>query len=200
MFRGLTATTLADVEYESAVEVYNCLSELRQELFPRMIESAERRRPHVQELQQRNIGKRFLQIRIRKQMTLAKLATLTDIPEWWLDRLERNAALAPTISLIQIESIAEALECHLKVQDKKIGIVEHDDTLQQYQLDSLTSLATFVVDSEQLSEERVLTIWSEYLAGENTIAEEAIAYRGHTDPQPLTTADWRQRYDGRTLF
>jgi transcriptional regulator with XRE-family HTH domain len=200
MFSGMFGSTVTLVEYENAADVYAKLSFAMLDLFPQLIESAERRRPHIEELQEKQLGKQLLEKRLKARMPLSELARLTDIQEWWLDRLERIPSLAITLSLLQIKRIAEALDCHLTLRNSDVEITDHDDSLKPFDRNSISNLAAFMLESPQVSEKRAFKLWESFCDESTTIRDEAMAFRGAKDSIGLSVADWRKRYNDQSLF
>jgi hypothetical protein len=203
LFQGMCCSTIAEIQYDVPGEVYATLQAQLSEICPKVIESVERRRATIGDIEDQGIGKLFLRQRIRHGVSRPDLAKRTDVPEWWLAQLESCPEFACTISIAQMFRIANALNCNANFKNGKIHIVDHVDlskALPTNQMDSLNNLVEFVASCENVSEQRVFELWSDYLAEDNRRVEQASAHRSSGHQGTVSPSDWRKRYDERRLF
>jgi hypothetical protein len=201
MFEGMFCSTIAEISYASAGEVYDQLSRLLPEICPQVIESIERRRPHIASILDQNLGRLFLRQRIRHGVKLVDVAKQTDIQEWWLEQLERCPEFSSTLSLAQIHRISDSLFCNANLRERRIEIVDSSGSLRADENDSLSNLVDFVTGRPKVNEGRVFAIWREYSDEQLRQAQEGTAARGLHDGAIVVSAEeWRKRYDDSLLF
>jgi transcriptional regulator with XRE-family HTH domain len=202
MFQGMFCSTIAEIRYQYASEVADSLRDQLQDICPKVIESAERRRPHLQQIIEQRLGERLLMQRIRHGVSIADVARHTDVQKYWLREIERHQELAATMGNLLIERVAESLRCSInQIETGVIKITDDDGSLLSHQEESLRNLARFTNRTESPSEERIFTLWRNYIDTEQRQAQEALAFRDGANAQiSLSVEEWRQRYEESGLF
>lgn len=202
MFSGLCTSTIAEIVYDNPMDVMIGLLQKRTDICSAAIESAERRRPHFEYVKNQRSGQKFFMQRVRKSIPIAELAKKTDIPEFWLREIERCPELACTLSIMNIQRIADVLGCTVKCQGQTFELIEHDVNLIPLQLESLENLVRHLNSRKTpFNEDRAFRIWDRYLREDNLHRSEAKKFRSSKgDLEALTEDDWRQLYEDVNLF
>lgn len=202
MYGGVFSPTVASIEYATHDELEQGVIARLPDIAAAAIESAERRRPIANAFTDLRLGRVILRQRILKNMSIAELAKLTDIREYWLTRIERRPDQAATCTLIQLARIAESLGCYLKiVGDRQLPtLVPSQSSLAPAVDESLNNLVSYCNSRQtSINDERLFRLWNSYSEEEEQQATEAIAHRGG-EHQALTTDDWERRDRNLGLF
>ena len=202
MFAGMFCSTIAEIQYSHVSEVIGELHRRLQDICPKTIESVERRRPHLIEIQEQRIGERFLMQRIRHGISISSVAQHTDMQATWLREIECCPELGTTLGVMPIRRISEALRCCThQIEDGTFRVTDCTGALEPTKNDSLRNLARFANGLLPLPENRIFRLWDGYASAEQRKTEEATKYRQEdADSEPVSIDEWHRRYDNMPLF
>lgn len=196
MFRGLFSPTIAWIEYSDPSDVTESLAKEICAIAASAVESACRRRRHVNDLTTEPIGQTIMKRRLIRQITLQQLASVTDIREGWLQRLELDPFVGGSITFIQFHRIADALDVRASLSASGVPTLAEDDTdqrLSKEQSESLTTLVEFARTREETAEDgKLLAVWQDYFQQQSEEAVEAVRHRGNT---AIAVEEWKRRYE-----
>jgi transcriptional regulator with XRE-family HTH domain len=211
MFDGVFNPTIARIEYVDPDDFEQQLLDLLPSIAIAASKSAHKRRPAIEAITSARIGRNIFESRFVLRMTIDDLAAATDIRTSMLRRLERNDAVAATLTLAQQYRLATELKATWAVGGGIPTLQGPADEpgVSEAHKKSLENLYSFLQsrNDEWMPDPEVFQLWDyAYPLG----LETAEAARGD-DPalsgQPVSVEQWRQiradlqpRDDGPTLF
>lgn len=202
MFDGIFSTTIASIHYENHADLELQLFRQLPSIAAQATRSALQRRPRLTAFSELQLGSVIFKQRILHNVTINELARQTDIKESWLRRLERKQALAACCTAIQLDRIAAATRCYVKIVDAQnmMTLAPSDDSLSEDQRQSLENLVTYVSSKDGwVTDDRVFRLWNGYRVAYQTQRDEALQYR-EGDNKVLSVEAWRQRDQEPRLF
>jgi hypothetical protein len=210
MFDGVFNPTIARIEYTDEADFEQQLVALLPMLIAAVRRSAEKRRPELDSIRNAQIGRAIFGARILLKRTIEELAATTDIRACMLQRLERDDAVAGTLTLVQLKRIAAELGATLAISGRLVPCLRGPgDEAPEVNTNSLNTLYDFLQNfgDTWVPDEVVFRMWDyAFPLGTGT----ASAARGD-DPAvrkaSLSTAEWEEVYlatkkssEDRTLF
>ncbi len=195
MFCGVFSPTIASLEYNEVSELRNTLSTRLLDISEAAVESAKRRRGHVEGFCENALGQTVMRRRLAIGVSLQELASKTDIRESWLQRIEWDPSLAASVTLIELHRIAAELNAAATVTEAGFPTITVSDTeASDVERESLNNLVEFARGGDQpRDDDRVLLLWKAY---QQQVSEESVEAGRHRGAKmiPVSVDEWRRRY------
>ena len=197
MIRGVFNPTLFDIQYKNVEALEKQLSEAMGNIMGELYECTPKRRDVISKVLGCNLPKFIFCQRILKNITLKEISDKTGIQPYWIGEMERDARKCSTLTIIQLELIADVLDSVLEIgEEGKFCMKSKEYKLSDPVKKSLRNLHEFVLSQTKATEELILREWANYYEKDVSPVKEAA--RGNL--KELTVADWKKRFDKPTLF
>ena len=198
MILGVFNPTLFDIQYKNVEDLEKQLSEAMGDIMGELYKSTPTRRDMISKVLGCNFPKFIFCQRILKNITLKEISDKTGIQPYWIGEMERDARKCSTLTMIQLELIADVLDSELEIgEEGKFRMKPKEYNLSDPVKNSLRNLHEFVLfQTKAFPEELILREWANYYRNDVLPVKEA----ARRNMKELTAADWKERFEKPTLF
>jgi len=200
MFLGAFNPTLADIEFENMQDLRKKLGNAIGDICGELYIHVPTRRGVMRDIAGCAMHRFIFTHRVFQDIPVEYLAKTTGIRLHWLTELERDPKRCATLTMIQIELIADVLDAEIKINKQgriQMAPKETGSILDPVAKESLDTLHDYVSSREKpLSDDCVRTEWQRYYEENIEPVQEA----ARQQPTPLTGQDSEKRFRRPTLF